>query len=75
MEKETKAMIVMVLGTFIIGIGSELIVPSSLIVGAVISLIGCAMFLFGAFTALKSMLKNIPEATKEVIKKMKMNKK
>jgi len=74
MRKDTKAMVIMVSGTFIIGIGSELITPFSLILGAVIGLVGCGMFIFGAFFVLKSMFKSIPEMivlTKEAIKKRK----
>ena len=72
MRKDTKAMITMVTGTFIIGIGSELITPFSLILGSLVGLFGCAMFLFGAFFMLKSMFKSMPEIitlTKEAIKK------
>ena len=72
MRKDTKAMLAMVTGTFIIGIGTEIITPISLIVGSIIGLVGCAMFFIGAFFIIKSMLKNIPEIivlTKEVIKK------
>ena len=74
MRKDTKAMLTMVTGTFIIGIGSELITPFSLIVGSLVGLLGCIMFLFGAFFMLKSMFKSMPEIitlTKEAIKRRK----
>jgi len=64
MKKDTKSLIAIVTGTFIVGIGSELITPSSVLIGAIIGLVGCGIFFIGAFSTLKSMLKKLPEMIK-----------
>lgn len=74
MKKDTKTMIVMIVGTFIVGVGSELITPSSLVVGSIVGLVGCALFFVGAFFIFKSMIKNVPNIisiTKKVFKNKK----
>lgn len=78
MRKDTKAMIVMVVGTLIVSIGGDIIMPTSFILGFTIGAIGCVMICVGAFVVLKSMFKSFPEIialTKEVIKNRNLVKK